>query len=597
MCSWKGGRGPIQNNVVDNEGSHTKSRLFEGILPLRKSDIPRDILAGATLAALAIPVVMGYTRISGTPVITGLFTILFPMALYALVGSSRHLVVGADSATAAVLAAGLVGIAAIGSPSYVAYASVLALMVGIMLIAARLVRLGFLADFLSRTVLVGFLAGVGVQVAIRQLPDMIGIPSQDIGSIQELVTGLAQLSKVNIYSLAISLTVLVVILGVRRISRKIPVALIVVICVIIASYTLNLPSYGVAMIGAIPSGLPKLGFPNAPMSWNILQRLFSTALAMFIIILTQSAATSQAYATRYNESFDENIDLIGLAVANIGAGLSGTFVVNGSPTQTEIVDSAGGRSQLAQLTTVCIVAMVLLFITAPLAYMPIAVLAAIVFIIAVELVNVKRMREIFTQRPSEFWVALATAAIVVLVGVEQGMLLAIALSLIDHTRKGYRPSNSLLSINEEGHWRWVPATARTQFLPGVIVYRFNHSMYYANCEGFKTEVIWLVTGTNPPISWFCFDGSAVDDVDFSAAEALREIHGLLRQRGINLVLVEIQERVWAEFGRYKIIELIGKENEFKTIYDFHTAYNHRQGAFEKSSQGTDDQSSNPGLRS
>src|SRR5208337_4892317 len=187
------------------------------------------------------------------------------------------------------------------------------------------------------------------------------------------------------------------------------VALIAVICIIIASYTLNLASYGVAMIGVIPSGLPKLGFPNAPISWNILQRLFSTALAIFIIILTQSAATSQAYATRYNESFNENNDLIGLAVANIGAGLSGTFVVNGSPTQTEIVDSAGGRSQLAQLTTVCIVAMVLLFITAPLAYMPIAVLAAIVFIIAVELVNVKKMREIFVQRPSEFWVAVATA--------------------------------------------------------------------------------------------------------------------------------------------------------------------------------------------
>ena len=204
------------------------------------------------------------------------------------------------------------------------------------------------------------------------------------------------------------------------------------------------------MVGGIPSGLPKLGFPNAPINWNILQQLFPAALAMFIVIVTQSAATSQAYADRYNEPFDENIDLIGLAVANIGAGLSGTFVVNGSPTKTEMVDSAGGRSQLAQLTTVGIVVAVLLFITAPLSYMPIAVLAAIVFIIAAELVNVKEMREIFVQRPSEFWVAVATAATVVLVGVEQGILLAIALSLLDHTRRGYRPSNSLLSIDERG---------------------------------------------------------------------------------------------------------------------------------------------------
>ena len=575
-------------------GSRSRSPLFRGILPLRKSEIPRDILAGVTLATLAIPEVMGYTRISGTPVITGLFTILVPMALYGLIGSSRHLVVGADSATAAVLAAGLVGIATIGSPDYVAYAGVLALMAGIMLIGARLVRLGFLADFLSRTVLVGFLAGVGVQVAIKQFPDMLGIPSHGTSPIQELVIDLATLSKVNVYSVAIFLTVLVVIFGTRRISRKIPVALAAVICVIIASYTLNLASYGVAMIGVIPSGLPKLGFPNAPISLNILQRLFPTAVVMFIVILTQSAATSQAYATRYNEPFDENIDLIGLAIANIGAGLSGTFVVNGSPTKTEMVDSAGGRSQLAQLTTVCIVVAVLLFITAPLSYMPIAVLAAIVFVIAVELVNVKEMREIFVQRPSEFWVALATAATVVLVGVEQGILLAIALSLIDHTRRGYRPSNSLLSINEQGHWRWLPVAARAQFLPGVIVYRFNHSMYYANCQGFKDEVIRLVTRANPPISWFCLDGSAVDDVDFSAAAALREVYGLLKQRGITLVLVEIQDRVWTEFGRYKITELIGRENEFKTIYDLDTAYKNRGGTLEKSSQGTDSQSSKPG---
>ena len=538
---------------------------------------------------------MGYTRIAGTPVITGLFTILVPMAFYALIGSSRHLVVGADSATAAVLAAGLVGIATIGSPDYVAYAGLLALMVGVMLIGARLVRLGFLADFLSRTVLVGFLAGVGVQVAIGQVPDMLGISSHGAGLVQELITDLAQLSKVNAYSLAVSLTVLVVIVGIRRISRKIPVALIAVIGLIVASYTLNLASFGVAMIGEVPSGLPSLGFPNAPISWSILQRLFPTALAMFIIIVTQSAATSQSYASRYDEPFDENIDLIGLAVANIGAGLSGTFVVNGSPTKTEMVDSAGGRSQLAQLTTVGVVVAVLLFITAPLSYMPIAVLAAIVFIIAVELVNVKEMREIFVQRPSEFWVAVVTAATVVLVGVEEGILLAIALSLLDHTRRGYRPSNSLLSIDEHERWRWVPTATRAQFLPSVIVYRFNHSMYYANCEGFKNEVIRLVTDANPTISWFCLDGSAVDDVDFSAAAALREVYGLLKQRGITLVLVEIQEKVWTEFGRYKITELIGRENEFKTIYDFDAAFKRRGAVVEKPNQGTDNQSSKSNL--
>jgi len=342
--------------------------MFNGILPLNRSQIPSDVVAGFTLATLAIPEVMGYTRIAGTPVITGLFTILIPMMLYALLGSSRHLVVGADSATAAVLAAGLVGIATIGSPEYVAYASLLALLAGAMLLAARLVKVGFLANFLSRTVLVGFLTGVGIQVGISQLHDMLGLPGQGLNPVQELVSNILQISKTNIYSIVVSIGVLVLIFSLRRISKRIPAALIAVLSTIVLSYVFNLSSHGVSVLSRIPSGLPELGWPNVPITWNILQQLFPTAFSMFVIILAQSAATSRAYAARYNEEFNENVDLIGLGIANLSAGLSGTFVVNGSPTKTEMVDTAGGRSQISQLTTVCIVLAVLLFLTGPLSY-------------------------------------------------------------------------------------------------------------------------------------------------------------------------------------------------------------------------------------
>jgi high affinity sulfate transporter 1 len=515
---------------------------------------------------------MGYTRIAGTPVITGLFTILIPMALYAFFGSSRHLVVGADSATAAVLAAGLVGMATIGSPEYVAYASLLALLAGIMLIAARLVKLGFLANFLSRTVLVGFLTGVGIQVAIGQLPDMLGIHTHGLSPVLELGTDILQISRTNSYSLMISIAVLVLIFSFRRISKKIPIALIVVICIIIVSYTFNLASCGISLLGRVPAGLPELGLPNVPMSWNLLQQLFPTAFSMFVIILAQSAATSRAYATRYNEPFSENVDLAGLGIANIAAGLSGAFVVNGSPTKTAIVDSAGGRSQISQLTTVCIVLAVLLFLTGPLFYLPIAVLAAIVFVIAVELVNVEEMREIFIQRRVEFWVATATAGIVVFVGVEQGIIAAIILSLFAHTRHGYRPSNTLLSVEKGGFWRSVPIASGAQFLPGLIIYRFNHSMYYANSDLFKAEVVALTSGASPRISWFCLDGTAMDDVDYSAAEALRETYELLKVRGIRLVLVEIQESVRAELDRSKVTELVGTQYTFNKIDDLENVY-------------------------
>jgi MFS superfamily sulfate permease-like transporter len=330
--------------------------FMAGILPIDRSMISIDIFAGITLAALAIPEVMGYTKIAGMPVVTGLYTILIPTALYALFGSSRHLVVGADSATAAIMAAGLAGLAAAASPEYVAYAGILALMAAAFLILARLIKLGFLADFLSVTVLIGFLTGVGVQVAVGQISGMLGIPGGSAGPARELITDFQQLGQTDPHTLAVSIGVLVIILGAKRINKKIPGALIAVIAAIVVSYLFDLSSYGVAVLGTVPGGLPKLGLPNgATLNPSIIYQLLGIALSMFIVILAQSAATSRAYAARYSESFSENVDLIGLGLANIGAGLSGTFVVNGSPTKTQMVDSAGGRSQLATLTTSVIV--------------------------------------------------------------------------------------------------------------------------------------------------------------------------------------------------------------------------------------------------
>jgi len=545
--------------------------MFDGILPLGRSQIPSDIIAGVTLATLAIPEVMGYTRISGTPVITGLFTILIPMMLYAFFGSSRHLVVGADSATAAVLASGLVGMATVGSPQYVGYASLLALLVGVLLLGARLAKLGFLADFLSRTVLVGFLTGVGIQVGISQLHDMLGLTGHGLNPVQEIASDISQISKTNIYSLIISISVLVIIFSLRKISKRIPAALIAVVATIVASYAFDLSSR-LPVLGRIPSGLPTLGWPNVPINWNILQQLLPTLFSMFVVILAQSAATSRAYAARYDEKFSENVDLVGLGIANLGAGFSGTFVVNGSPTKTEMVVNAGGRSQISQLTTVCMVLAVLLFLTGPLYYMPIAVLAAVVFVIAVELVDVRQMHEILLERPVEFWVATATAGIVVFVGVEQGIIAAMILSLFAHTRHGYKPSNTLVAVDDHGIRQSVPVSSGAQFLPGLILYRFNHSMYYANADLFKTEVLGLIDGARRPISWFALDGVAMDDVDFSAAAAIREIYGVLNQRGIRLVLINIQDKVRTELNRSRITDLVGVQYIFSTGTELENAY-------------------------
>jgi high affinity sulfate transporter 1 len=550
--------------------------ILQGLLPIKASQVPTEIIAGITLAALAIPEVMGYTKISGTPVITGLYTILIPMALYAIFGSSRHLVVGADSATAAILAAGLVGLAAVGSDEYVALAGVLAILVAVFLFLARIARLGFLADFLSSTVLVGFLTGVGIQVAFGQIGGMLGLEGTGHGTIGKIVADLQHIGETNFYALACAVTVLVLIVGLKRLSPKIPGALIAVIGALIVSWALDLKSHGVHVLGAIPSGLPTIGLPHVDWSWDLIQKLIPVAFAMFVVILAQSAATSRAFASRYNERFSENTDLVGLGMANIGAGLSGTFVVSGSPTKTQMVDGAGGRSQLTHLTTVLVVLLVILFLTGPLSYMPEAVLAAIVFMIGLDLIDLKGMKTIFVQARSEFWVALLTAAVVVLVGVEQGIILAMVLSLLDHVRRGYRPKNSVIVARQADGWRSAPVSSPAQFEPGLMAYRFSHSMYYANAEQFSEQVLELVNGADPKLEWFCLDAVAIDDVDYSAAAKLRATYDILKDKGVRLVFVLVSKDVRAELDRFGVTELVGKDAFYTTGDELLNAYHQRK---------------------
>ena len=543
------------------------TQFMQGVLPIKGSQIPGEIVGGLTLAALAIPEVMGYTKISGTPVITGLYTMLIPMALYAVFGSSRHLVVGADSATAAILAAGLAGIAATGTDEYLALAGVLALMAAGFLIAARLIGLGFLADFLSRSVLVGFLTGVGIQVALGQISGILGLKGGGHGTLQKIWTDIQQIDQINFNALIVAIGVLVVILGAKKLSKRIPGALIAVVGAIVISWAVDL---GVNVIGAVPSGLPHIALPDVQLSWELIEKLMPTAFAMFVVILAQSAATSRAYAARYNERFSENTDLIGLSVANIAAGLSGTFVVNGSPTKTQMVDSAGGSSQLSQLVTAAIVLMVLLFLTEPLTYMPEATLSAVVFLVGVDLINIKGMRTIFDQRRSEFWVALVTTIAVVLVGVEQGILLAVVLSLIDHTRRGYRPKNVVLELID-GQWKSHPVATKKNAVPGLVIYRFTHSMYYANTQLLSEEINEILNASETPVRWFCIDASAVSDVDYSAAETLRSIFRLMEERGVRLVVTQVLEDVDAE-NRYRLHELFGENAFHQTLEDVVAAF-------------------------
>jgi SulP family sulfate permease len=554
--------------------------LLGGLLPFESARLPPDLIAGATLAALAIPEVMGYTKIAGMPVITGMYTILLPIIVFAIFGSSRHLVVGADSATAAILATGLLATgAAAQSPQYVELASLAALMCAVLLVAARLLRLGFIANFLSRSVLIGFLTGVGIQVAMGEVGGMFGISGTSGGTIEKFVQTLQAIpTGTSVPTLVISIAVLGVIVGLGRINKAIPGALVAVLGAIAASYLLDLSGHGVGVLGTVPGGLPALGLPTGVMTAENAVALLPTVISMVVVILAQSAATSRAYAMRYGDSFDENVDLVGLGLANAAAGISGTFVVNGSPTKTEMVDSAGGRSQVSQLAAAAIVAIVLVFLTGPLAYMPNAVLASVVFLIGLRLVDVRGMAEIARLRPGEFAVALATAATVVVVGVEEGIGLAMTLSIIEHINHSYRPYDTLLATRPDGGQALVPLADRAEALPGLVVYRFGAGLYYANASRFTEEIMAIVGGADPPLRWLAVSASAVGDVDYSGADTIRQVQEELARVHVDFALSDLSPKVRSQLDAYGLTQKIGVDRIFPTAHDLLAAYRAAESA-------------------
>ena len=546
--------------------------VLQGVLPIDRSRVPTDMLAGLTLAALGIPEVLGYAKIAGMPLVTGLYTMLLPMAVFAVLGSSRHLVVAADSATAAILAAALTGLAAAGSERYVRLAGLAALLAGGMLLVARLARLAFLANFLSRTVLVGFLTGVGIQVAAGQLPDMLGITAAGKQTLPRLLNTVRALPHAHPADVAISIGVIVIVVAARRITRQIPGPLIAVIIAIIVSWAVGLASHGVAVVGNVPRGLPSLGLPA--LGWHDAGALLGAALSMFVVILAQSAATSRAYAGKYEEEFSEATDLVGLGAANVAAAFSGTFVVNGSPTKAQMVDTAGGRSQLSPLTASAVVLLVLVLLTGPLAYLPDAALAAVVFLIAVELIDVKGMRQIRACRKHEFAVALLTTAAVVALGVEYGIALAVVASIVDHLRHSYSPLNSILVKSPAGHWQAAPVVPGARTEEGLVVYRFGTSLYYANAAKLVEDVATLVSHGGP-LRWMVVDCAAIGDVDYTASTVLAKVIEHVHQRHVRLVLSSVLDPVRQQLDRYGICTALGPDAFYDTpgqaLEAFHAA--------------------------
>ena len=546
-------------------GLFTRPEFFAGLRPFSRAGAMRDVLAGVTLASMNIPQVLGYTRIAGTPVVTGLYTVLLPLIAFAAFGSSRHLVVAADSATAAIFSSSLSTMAPASSEKYMALVGMAALLTAGFLLLARILKLGFLADFLSRTVLVGFLTGVGIQVGIAMLGDMLGVAIQSHRTLVQAWEALRGLPRLDIPTAALSALVAGSILVGHRLAPRLPVALFAVVGTIAASAAFDFAEHGIAIIGPVPGGLPSIAFPAVTISETL--ALVPVAASCFVVIIAQSAATARVFALRYRERVDEDADILGLSAANAAAAVSGAFVVNGSPTQTAMADRAGARSQLAQLVFAGVVLLVLLALTGPLQYLPRCVLAAIVFTIAVGMIDAKGLRDIRRESWGEFILAVGTAAVVVTIGVEEGIVLAIVFSLFRHVRHSYRPHTVVLAFDATGQRIPVPATPGMQTEPGLIVYRFGADLFYANDHRFTDDVRALVAQAPTPVRWFVVDAEAITDLDYSAARSIRELLDDLAGQKVGMMFARVSPYLRSDMDRHGVTAALGETRVFTTLHE------------------------------
>ncbi len=362
-----------------------------------------------------------------------------------------------------------------------------------------------------------------------------------------------------------------IIKGFERFLPKVPGAIVAVLSLIVVSAVTDAAAHGVSVVGAVTGGFPPIGLP-AGITWSDVPDVLAVAFSCFILIIAQSAATSRSFAAKHGDRADINRDIVGLAGANLAAGLSGTFVVNGSPTKTQILDSQKGRTQLANLTMSGVALLVTVFFTAILKNMPNAVLAAIVFLIGISLIDVAGLKKIYRRRPSEFWIAAITGTVVFAVGVEQGIILAIVLSILEIIRRQYRPQDFVVGVSTDGVQSYVSAEPGHQSAPGLIVFRYDAELFYANVNQFVDDVQGLVEHAPDPVRWVVLDAGSIDDVDYSAGVALAGLLDYLQARQITFAVARADTGLLHTLEHYGLRKRIPDNRHFASLSDAVAAF-------------------------
>ena len=542
-------------------------RYLPGIWVLRgyqRTWLRGDLLAGVTVAAYLVPQVMAYAEVAGLPAIAGLWAAVAPLVAYAILGSSRQLSVGPESSTALMTATAVTVLVAGDQQNYAETAAALALAVSAICLVCWLARLGFLANLLSHPVLIGYMAGIAVLMIVSQLGKVSGIDVEGDSVLSEVRFFVVHLGGVHRPTLLVAAGTFALLVVFYRLLPRWPGPLIAMVLAAAAVAMLDLDQMGVATVGSIPRGLPPASIPD--FSTIDFTTLLPAALGVTIVAYTDNVVTARAFAAKRREEIDARQEFLALGAANLGAGLFSGFPVSSSGSRTVIGDALGSRTQLYSIVAAAILLLTMLFLGPALSAFPLAALGALVMFAALRLIDFAELRRIARFRRSELFLALATTAAVLIFDVLYGIAVAVALSILDLLRRIARPHDGVLG--------YIPGLAGMHDLddydtgrqvPGLLVYRYDAPLFFANAEDFKRRALAAVDDANPPVEWFLLNAEANTEIDLTAVDALEEVRRTLAERGVVFALARVKFEVREILASTGFIDRIGEDRVFMTL--------------------------------
>ena len=537
-----------------------------------------DVIAAVAVWAVLVPEGMAYASLAGMPPQAGLFAALAPLLAYAVLGTCRQLSVGPSSAVAAYSAAAVAPLAVGDSGRFIALSALLALLAGILLLAGGLARAGFIADFFAKPVMTGFIGGLALVIAVGQLSKLFGVPGGGTGFFGKLYELVSQLPGYSPASFLIGIGALGLILALRRVAPKVPGMLVAVVLGVVLVKTFNLQDHGVAVVGALPAGLPSLAVPH--IAFGDVRELLPDAFALALIAFAESIAAARQLAAAHRYEVDPDQELVALGAANIGAGLFKGFAVDGSLSRSAVADSSGAKSQLTSILLFCLLVVTMLFLLPLFHDLPEAVLGAIVIAAVSHLVDIRALRRLRRVDHTDFVIALLCFAGVLVFGLLVGLAISVGLSLLAVVYRAYRPSYAVLGRapgavdDEQFRYRGIEDHPDAETFPGLVILRVDGELFFANARWFRDVVRSLVRGQSPPVRELLVHAGAVPHIDTTAAEMLKGLIKELDEAGVTLAFARATTDLVHELQRNGITRMVDHDLFFDTVAAGVDAYLH-----------------------